>query len=87
MDEWKEILKIDIEKVWPFPKKPQQTTNEPSRTAEQQDKINVFSRGRGVSEEQAARWLYQNNWKMPQDLKIEYGRTPSGSKGKFSATV
>ena len=79
---WRDILKKDIEvgsefeKVW-FRKKPQQETV--TRTPEQQDKINIFSRIRGVTPEQAVSWLYQNNWKMPQDTLIAYKRTPSGS--------
>ena len=75
---WKDILKTDeeFEKFWGR-KKPQQETV--TRTPEQRDKINVFSTVRGVSAKQAASWLYQNNWKMPQDTLIAYKRTPSGS--------
>jgi len=72
---WKDILKIeeDIEKGWSFPKKDkgqQPVTTE--YTPEQKDKINVFSNVRGVSAEQAASWLYQNNWKLPRDVLVAF---------------
>ncbi len=52
------------------PEKPAQT----DYTKDQKIKINLFQRARGVSERQAQRWLYQNNWRLPQSLMREYNR-------------
>ena len=62
----------ETEKAFFGRKKPAYTT--PTLSKEQQDKINVFTTCRGVSAEQAQKYLYQNNWALPNDCMREYNR-------------
>ena len=59
----------DMEKLFGSRRKNQNTYQAPQLTQEQKDKIEAFMRTRGVSREQARRYLYQNNFKLPQDVK------------------
>jgi len=63
----------DIEKFSWRRKQPEQPA-QTGYTNDQKLMISVFSTGRGVTERQAQRWLYQNNWKLPQSLMMEYNR-------------
>ena len=59
----------DMEKLFGSRKKNQYTYQTPQLTQEQKDMIDAFMTTRGVSQEQARRYLYQNNFKPPQDVK------------------
>ena len=61
----------DMEKLFGSRRKNQNSYQAPQLTQEQKDMIRAFMTTRGVSEEQARRYLSQNNYKLPNDVKRE----------------
>ena len=61
----------DMEKLFGSRKKNQNSYQAPQLTQEQKDMIDAFMTTRGVSKEQARRYLSQNNYKLPNDVKRE----------------